>query len=47
LGITTPAQEINDLIGTRFVAMGIIVSRIGFCPPTISIKDDTNMLRCL
>jgi hypothetical protein len=47
LGVITPAQKIYDLVRSRFVAMGIIVSRIGFGPPTISIKDDTNMLRGL
>jgi hypothetical protein len=47
LSIITPTQEINDLVCTGFVAMGIIVSRIGFCPATISIKNDTNMLRGL
>jgi hypothetical protein len=44
LGFITPAQEINDLAGTCFVAMGVIVSWIRFSPAAISIKDHTYML---
>jgi hypothetical protein len=47
LGIITPTQKINDLVCTGFMAMGIIVSRIGFSPAPVSIKNDANMLRGL
>jgi len=29
------------------MAIGVAIAGIGFCPPAIAIKDDTNMVRGL